>query len=99
MRCGPLLIFLLLFGKNCAYNAKNVDLKSVIHVKNSGENNNLFGHSVALAKNYVYVGAPDDSKHGNVFKCRFNANDPNQQNPTCSKVDGKCSYERTIFFF
>ena len=94
-----IFLFLMWLSLIYAYNAKNVDSKDVIFLKNpSRGKSNTFGHSVALARNYVYVGAPHDSKHGNVFKCRFNANDPNQQNPTCSKVDGKCSYERTIFF-
>ena len=89
MRCGLLIIFLLFFGKTNAYNAKNVDSKDVIFLKNPSSPNNAFGHSVALARNYVYVGAPLDATHGNVFKCRFDANNLNQQNPTCYKVDGK----------
>ena len=91
MRCGLLIIFLLFFGKTNAYNAKNVDSKDVIFVKNpsSASRSNAFGHSVALVKNYVYVGAPHDKTHGNVFKSRFTARNLNQQNPTCSKVDGK----------
>ena len=45
---------------------------------------------MALARNYVFVGAPLDGNHGNVFKCSFDADDLNQQTPnTCSKVDGK----------
>ena len=85
-------------GMNYGWTPKNVDLKSVIHVKNSGDNNNLFGHSVALAKNYIFVGAPHDDNHGNVFKCSFNANDLNKQNPnTCSKLDGKfCCYSKVL---
>ena len=90
MRCGLLIIFLLFFGKTNAYNAKNVDSKDVIFLKNPRQgNSNAFGHSVALAKNYVFVGAPHDANHGNVFKCRFTANNLNQQNPHCSKVGGK----------
>ena len=72
-----------------AYNAKNVDSKDVIVVKNPSQGNNRFGHSVALASNYLYVGAPLDDTHGNVFKCRFTADDLKQQNPACSKVVGK----------
>ena len=74
-----------------AYNAKNVDSKDVIFLKNprTASRNNAFGHSVALARNYVYVGAPLDDTHGNVFKCRFTADDLKQQNPACSKVVGK----------
>ena len=73
-----------------AYNAKNVDSKNVIFLKNpSRGNSNTFGHSVALTGDYIYVGAPHDDTHGNVFKCRFTANNLNQQNPRCSKVGGK----------
>ena len=79
-----------------AYNAKNVDSKDVIFLKNPyhGSQNNAFGHSVALPRNrnawnYVYIGAPHDDIHGNVFKCKFDASDLNQQTPnTCSKVIG-----------
>ena len=79
-----------------AYNAKNVDSKDVILLKKPyhGSQNNSFGHSVALARNrnarnYVYIGAPHDEIHGNVFKCRFDASDLNQQTlNTCSKVIG-----------
>ena len=95
MRCGPLLIFLLLFGKNCAYNAKNVDLSSVILLKNNGDNN-LFGHSVAIAsgnarKRYVYVGAPLDDTHGNVFACWIDGGNLDKQEVNCNtkvSVDG-----------
>ena len=82
-----------------AYNAKNVDSKDVIYLKNPSHENNAFGHSVALAKNYVFVGAPHDANHGNVFKCSFKANDLTQQNPTCYKVDGKCTCESKTFFW
>ena len=78
-----------------AYNVKNVDSQDVIFLKNRRQGNN-FGHSVALAKNYVFVGAPHDANHGNVFKCSFNANDLNKQNLNiCSKLDGKfCCYSK-----
>ena len=72
-----------------AYNAKNVDSQDVILLKNPSYRNNSFGHSVALAKNYVYVGAPHDDTHGNVFKCRFTAKNLQPQSPTCFKVVGK----------
>ena len=86
-----IFLFLMWLCLIYAYNAKNVDSKDVIFLKNPGSasKNNAFGHSVALASNYVYVGAPHDKTHGNVFKCRFTANNLNQQNPTCSKIDGK----------
>ena len=95
MRCGPLIIFLLLFGKNCAYNAKNVDLSSVIVLKNNGDNN-LFGHSVAVAsgnarKRYIYVGAPLDDTHGNVFACWIDGGNLDKQEVDCNtkvSVDG-----------
>ena len=72
-----------------AYNAKNVDSQDVIFLKNPSYRNNSFGHSVALTKNYVYIGAPLDDTHGNVFNCKFTAKNLKQQNPSCSKVVGK----------
>ena len=69
-----------------------MDSKDVIYLKNPSHENNAFGHSVALAKNYVFVGAPHDAKHGNVFKCRFTAKNLKPQSPTCSKVVGKLVY-------
>ena len=84
-----IFLFLMWLCLIYAYNAKNVDSKDVIFVKNPSQGNNRFGHSVALARNYVYVGAPLDDTHGNVLKCRFTANNLYQQNPKCSKVDGK----------
>ena len=90
-----IFLFLMWLGLIYAYNVKNVDSQDVIFLKNRRQGNN-FGHSVALAKNYVFVGAPHDANHGNVFKCSFNANDLNKQNPnTCSKLDGKfCCYSK-----
>ena len=88
-------LFLMWLSLIYAYNAKNVDSKDVIFLKNphNASPKNGFGHSVALSKNYhnhyVYVGAPHDKTHGNVFKCSFNVKIMNQQNPTCYKVDGK----------
>ena len=86
-----IFLFLMWLCLIYAYNAKNVDSKDVIFVKNpsSASRNNAFGHSVALTRNYVYVGAPHDKTHGNVFKCRFTANNLNQHTPRCYKVDGK----------
>ena len=92
-----IFLFLMWLSLIYAYNAKNVDSKDVIFLKNPRENN-VFGHSVALARNYVFVGAPLDANHGNVFNCSFNADDLNQQTPnTCSKVDGKFCCERNMF--
>ena len=84
-----IFLFLMWLSLIYAYNAKNVDSKDVIFVKNPSRENNAFGHSVALAKNFIYVGAPHDDTHGNVFNCKFTANGLKQQNPRCSKVGGK----------
>ena len=93
-----IFLFLMWLCLIYAYNAKNVDSKDVIFLKNPRQgNSNAFGHSVALARNYVFVGAPHDAKHGNVFKCRFTANNLNKQNPACSEVDGKfCCYSKVL---
>ena len=85
-----IFLFLIWLSLINAYNAYNVDTKDVIFVKNPTSNkDNKFGHSVALASNYIYAGAPHDDVHGNVFKCSFSASDPKQQNPTCSRVNGR----------
>ena len=92
-------LFLMWLSLIYAYNAKNVDSKDVILLKKPyhGSQNNAFGHSVALPRNrnawnYVYIGAPHDETHGNVFKCRFTAKNLKPQSPTCSKVVGKLVY-------
>ena len=83
-------IFLFLFWLTLifAYNAENVDTQDVIVLKNTGEQGNQFGHSVALTKDHVYVGAPKDSTHGNVFDCPFDP-EGEKQSPSCSEIDGK----------
>ena len=85
-----IVLLLLFFGVSYAYNAQNVDLSSVIHMKNRGSNN-LFGHSVAVpsgnARRYVYVGAPLDDIHGNVFGCWIDGADPDKQEVNCHKAD------------
>ena len=61
------MIFLLLFCGKIGW-AYNVDETSSVKLDGS-TNAGLFGHSVAMSMDHVYVGAPDDAKHGNVFKC------------------------------
>ena len=83
-----LCLLLFFFGISNAYNAKNIDLTSVMHLKNSGDNN-LFGHSVAVPsgnarKRYVYVGAPLDDTHGNVFGCWIDGADLRKQKIDCN---------------
>ena len=76
------VIFLLFYSHFGG--AYNIDTTSPVELK-SNENDGLFGHSVALSKNYVYVGAPgpttNDNKHGNVYKCTISG--------SCSFVSGK----------
>ena len=67
------LLFFSHFGE-----AYNVDTTSPVDFKEDG----LFGLSVALSENYVYVGAPKDGTRGNVFKC------PTSRG-SCSVVGGK----------
>ena len=61
---GTLLLFL--FGVYPVW-AYNIDIGSAVNVK--GPENGLFGHSVAVTQDAIYVGAPKDELHGNVFKC------------------------------
>ena len=70
------LFFYAHFGE-----AYNIDTTSPVKLT-SHKNDGLFGHSVALSKDYVYVGAPDDDIHGNVYKC------PTSRG-SCSVVGGK----------
>ena len=84
-----IFLFLIWLSLINAYNAKNVDTQDVIVLQKSGGGKNQFGHSVALVKDHIYVGAPLDNTHGNVFKCKFNAFDLNKQNPSCQTVNGK----------
>ena len=87
------VIFLLFYSHFGG--AYNIDTTSPVELK-SNKKGGLFGHSVALSKNYVYVGAPDvyfgapdDDKHGNVYKCG------KSRGSSCSVVKGK-SFARLV---
>ena len=72
------VFFLLLYAHFGG--AYNIDTTSpIIWTEKEGS---LFGLSVALSKDYVYVGAPSDEIHGNVYKCP-------KSGSRCSKVPGK----------
>ena len=90
-----LFLLLFFFGVSNAYNANNVDLQSVIRLNNPGNSENRFGHSVALGtsngRQYVYLGAPQDETHGNVYGCEFDGSNKNAQTSTCIKMNGKDS--------
>ena len=73
------VIFLLFYSHFGG--AYNIDTTSPVELT-SPTNDGFFGVSVALSKDNVYVGAPHDDVHGNVYKC------PNSGSP-CSKVPGK----------
>ena len=76
------VIFLLFYSHFGG--AYNIDTTSPVELKSNKNDGlfTLFGHSVALSKEYVYVGAPDDNKHGNVYKC-------GKSRGSCSVVNGK----------
>ena len=60
-----LFFFLCFLDFARSYNVKTKDSK----ILNGNSENGLFGHSVALSSSDAFVGAPDDSIHGRVFKC------------------------------
>ena len=72
------VFFLLLYAHFGG--AYNIDTTSPIKWTSENEGS-LFGLSVALSKDYVYVGAPADDIHGNVYKC--------SKSRSCSVVNGK----------
>ena len=61
------VVFLLCFSH--FGEAYNVDTTSPVKLT-SNEEDGLFGLSVALSNDYVYVGAPDDDPYGNVYQCK-----------------------------
>ena len=73
------VIFLLCFSHFVG--AYNVDTTSPVELT-SPTNDGFFGLSVALSKDYVYVGAPSDDTHGNVYECEC-------ESGSCSVIDGK----------
>ena len=74
------VIFLLFFSHfGWAY---NIDTTSPVRLTSS--NDGFFGVSVALSKDNVYVGAPNDDAHGNVYECECDSG-------SCSVVNGKPS--------
>ena len=73
-----LLFLLTIANPGLAYNIDTESAKKWERQSNDG----LFGHSVALSRSYIYVGAPKDDKHGNVFRCSTSGS-------RCSKIDGK----------
>ena len=72
------VIFLLFFSHFGG--AYNIDTTSPDIF--SRRSNSSFGVSVALSKDYVYVGAPSDDTHGNVYECKC-------ESGSCSVIDGK----------
>ena len=53
----------------------------------TGFKETFFGHSVAITKNQVFVGAPKQDK-GNVFKCEMNFNE-HGRNKKCEYLPSK----------
>ena len=82
-----IFLFLVWLSLINADAANNVDTEEVIVLRNGGQNN-AFGHSVALTGSQVYVGAPQDSTHGNVFRCGFSSNE-GEQTSNCLRSTGK----------
>ena len=96
------LFFLFCFDFGQSYNANNVDTESAIVLKNPFEDKNhdaYFGYSIALAMKDglkdLYVGAPRDQIHGNVFKCSL----LNPKDPTCSRMIGKLQSQNNVRLF
>ena len=58
------LLFFSHFGE-----AYNVDTTSPVKLT-SNEEDGLFGLSVALSNDSVYVGAPNEDPYGNVYQCK-----------------------------
>ena len=70
--------------------AYNIDTKSAILLRRKrGEEDGLFGHSVTFSDDTVFVGAPNDETHGNVYKC------PISERPSCEIID--CNYGKYYF--
>ena len=84
------VIFLLFYSHFGG--AYNIDTTSPVELK-SNKKGGLFGHSVALSKNYVYVGAPDDDPYGNVYQCKCTKS--GSCSSPCSVVKGK-SFARLV---
>ena len=73
------VIFLLFFSHFGG--AYNIDTTEPVKWT-SRPTNGFFGVSVALSKDNVYVGAPNDDTHGNVYNCT-------KSGSSCSIVGGK----------
>ena len=68
-----LMILMVVFGGSCTENKLNIQIDKPIHLqfddRVTGNTNNLFGTSIALSGQTVFVGAPKYSYGGGVFRC------------------------------
>jgi hypothetical protein len=67
------IILMVVFGELCTGNKLNIQIDAPVHLKfddrSTGKTNNLFGTSIALSGQAVFIGAPKYSYGGGVFRC------------------------------
>ena len=82
---GSVIFLMLVFGGLCTGNKLNVQIDKPIHLKFDDRvtrnTNNLFGTSIALTGQTVFIGAPKYSYGGGVFRC-------DALGRSCTSIDG-----------
>ena len=75
-----MLLFMNVLNSLCEKSKLNIDISSP-ELLDSGETstNDLFGASIALSQDDVFIGAPNHSYSGGVFHCK---------NARCEKIEG-----------
>ena len=88
-----LTAFLMLLFENIQCIAFNTDENNIITFK-SGNNENLFGHSIVVSNDQVIIGAPESDMHGNLFKCLYDRDTflraEQSIEKDCTKINSMC---------
>ena len=81
------VVFCLLLSLVHGY---NIDTKNPIIKNRTDLSNGIFGQSVALGENKVFIGAPLDEDHGNVYSCPIEGD--------CGKIYGNIFHSKLLIF-
>ena len=79
------IILMLAYGGLCSKTKLNIQINKPVHLKFddrvTGNINNLFGSSIALSGQTLFIGAPKYSYGGGVFRCDVSRRQ-------CNSIDG-----------
>ena len=82
---GSIIFLMVVFGGVCTEKKLNVQIDKPVHLKFNDRvtrnTNNLFGTSIALSGQTVFIGAPKYSYGGGVFRCDVSGS-------SCNSIEG-----------